>query len=809
MNLLKRGLFVFGLSLLFLATASTAQESELVLPELPDPVPVNDVVLEGLEIWSGEDIEGILRRTGLQTDQTYEQQELQQLVREGLERLHQEDLFSDIQVRYEDRQLIFELVEYPRITDVTFEGNESLSDEEIGEILVLGSGDPASDRAVNEATRQIEQFYSVQGYGQAQVNTTIEEVEEQTVEVIFSIEEGPQQTITSMEFEHVDDIGIFRTVQQAWNLRWRLPVNVGSPFSPQVLQQAVSEIENWYQERGHMEVQVVPSAEPDPDAEGMRVTFVIQAGPVYEMGNLTISGNEAIETSQLRQQVELTEGEVFDRALMEEGLQEMEFYYNDRGYADAEIFQPDRYEYNLDREDHVVNVDVNVQEGEPVIVERIDIRGNQLTYDKVIRREVLLEEGELLDGQQLRRTQRRLRQLGFFQQVEINVDPGSAPDRRVVRVRVREGPTGQLQFGGGYSSSVGFLGNFSVQKDNFSLWDPGSAFTGRGQSLQASAQVGADRSNYYLSWDDPWINDDVGDPTSPSPSFPISFGWSGFNQSYDREQNFSERRAGGALRSGIEFGVARANMIDAEYSFRRLEAFNIDEDSPERYKFEAECDGSCSDDSFDRQIGSVELGIQRDLRDSRRFPSEGYYIRLSGLVASSDVFGGNSDYYRPRLEGRQYQPIWGPLYTAVRTNFRTVDTWEQDPDAAIPVFDEFFLGGYRDIRGYEYRDLAVRDDSGSIIGGGRTAFYTNAELRFRMIEDGTMQLFTFYDLGNVYEESWEFDGSDLKTSAGVGMRVFTPIGPISISWAQRLNETYDGAGDRGESQVDFNIGSTF
>lgn len=817
----KRYLLVFfftvtGLGFSFVPTGGLlAQANQALVQDLPDTVPVEEIAFSGLDTWADEDLVELVRQNGLEVPRVYQREELQDQANVALQVLSREGYFSDVQVQYDQGVLRFEVVEYPSIGSLSFEGNDAIGEDQLQGVLLLSPGEPASSAELNRAERQLEEFYGVQGYGQASVKLQVSEPSDGSVDVTFEIDEGTRENITAMEFEHVDDISVPQTVREVWGLRWELPVNVGSPFSPQVIQQAVQGIESWYKDRGFMEVEVVPRSSPDPKGEGMRVVFEIRKGPMYRLGDVSLTGNDSIDEEELIQEVPLEQGDVFNRSRMEDGLQEIEKYYQDRGYAEAVVLEQDRYEFNLDREQQVVNVTANIKEGQPIMVERIDIRGNKRTYDKVIRREVLLEEGELLDGRDRRRTVRRLRRLGFFSNVELHVDPGSEPNTRVVRVEVEEGSTGQLQFGGGFSSSVGFIGNISVSKDNFSLWDPYHGFTGRAQSIQVQAEMGDERQNANISWDDPWFNDDLGDPNEPSPSIPISLGFSGFNQNFNRiNQDYEERRRGGSLRTGILFGDERENQVELEYSFRSIQGSDIGDEAPRNIRREA---GLIDDngnptgsdaESFTRKIGSLEPSIQRDVRDSTRFPTEGYFVR-AGVTYANEVLGGNSNYYLPAVRAQHFQPIVGPVFTALRFDYRTLDALGNEDD--IPVFEEFFLGGFRDLRGYDFRDIAIRDetDPEEITSGGKSQFFLNAELRFQLIEDNTLQLFGFYDVGNVYDDSWKIDPADLKSSTGVGARIVTPVGPITISWSQRLDETYEGADDAGESEVDFNIGGSF
>jgi outer membrane protein assembly factor BamA len=212
------------------------------------------------------------------------------------------------------------------------------------------------------------------------------------------------------------------------------------------------------------------------------------------------------------------------------------------------------------------------------------------------------------------------------------------------------------------------------------------------------------------------------------------------------------------------------------------------------------------DNQFERAINTLTLGVQRDRRDNRLFPTEGYYLRGSNRTAAKSL-GGDVNFYNPELDARSYIPFLGPTFWAGRFNYQTLDTW--DEESTLPSFEKFFLGGNRTVRGYDFRDILIYDSDGDRVSGGNTAFFANLEYRYKVMEQ-TMQLFAFTDVGAVYRDTWQLGTDRLKQSAGVGLRVRSPMGPINISWSRRLDNTAPGPpDDSGETQIDFNIGTGF
>jgi outer membrane protein insertion porin family len=798
-------LFVLGTTALGAQTVSNDTGSESV----NESVSLQNIRLEGIQVWSRSTIRTLLDDVGLREGMELSRSNFRNRVDQAIERFYGEGLFSDIRASLDGNTLVFEFEEHSRISNIVFRGNETFEQQTLMDVLLLQRNDPASEQSIQEARRQIREYYSSKGFGDVTVESKIEQAVSGRVVVIFEIDEGGRRSVGDIYLEYKDGKNPLFQIGRNWSIRWRLPLAEGDPYSPQRVDEVIRVIENWYQNRGYLDVSVQTRTRVLTRDRGLELTFVIDEGPVYYTGEFNLAGNTIFSDTELRPMIPLERGDVFSKRQLAVGLREIEQRYQDRGYANATVFDPANFRINKDEEDLRAHVDVRISEGQPFYVENIELRGNEVTYDKVIMREVTLEEGDLLDGQKKRNSLRRLRNLGYFKTVEMNVDPGSKENTKIVRIRVEERPTGELSFGGGFSSSTGFVGSLSISKNNFSLYDWSNGFTGRGQSLSLSASVGDERNNFNISWDDPWFNSNLDDPDEPSPEVPISVGWSAFNTSHERLEGFDEIRTGGALRLGREFGAALSNKVDIEYSFESIEVDNLDaagDDAPDRFEEEAERTGDT--DGFVREVGSLNLGLQRDRRDDSRFPSEGYFLRWSNEVAT-EYFGGNSDYYKPTLESRFYIPFWGGTFWAWRLNYKTIDTWadESGDNFPIPSFEEFFLGGHRDVRGYESNDIAIYDGNNKE-GGGSSAYYTNLELRYQLIQE-TMQMYLFGDAGQVSSRPWTVEATELKKSAGIGFRVRSPIGPINISWARRLDETFEGANDAGEVQLDFSIGTGF
>ncbi len=766
------------------------------------------IKFKGLRIWKDQDLRKVVNRVGLRAGETLPQPVFEHRVNMAVKKLQSEGLFSDIQVTRQGDKLVFKFFEYPRINNIKFNGNSELTDKQLNDVILLQRNDPASSYNINRARRELSTFYLMRGYEYASVETRVEKGPSGRAIVSFLINEGKQKVITGVYFDF-GEIDLMTRIHRKWGIGWKTPLREGVPYSGQSIQSGIAAIRQWYYSRGYMDVNIDAEAFHNKVEGGYDILYHIKEGPIYQFGKVKIKGNSVYGDTLLKNKIPLSSGAIYNHNKFHRGLQAIEDHYQAHGYVEASVMAPGRYRIKRDRKRNVIDVSINIKEGQPYYVERIEVHGNQKTYDRVIRREFRLHKGDLLEGVKLRNSKRRLRNLGFFKNVKINVAPGSKQNTKIIRVKVEEGRTGRLQFGGGYSSSSGLTGQLSIKKDNFSLYDYSRGFTGRGQSLETSLSFGQKKDNYRISWDDPWFNDDIDEINTKPPKTPISFGWTAFSQVFKREEDYDEIKQGGSLRFGREFGPALSNKVDVEYSFRKVEVDDLSEaggNAPEDYLSEARRN-SGDTDGFSREIGSFEIGLQRDRRDNRLFPTEGYYLRGSSEVAA-EIFGGNTNFYRPEFDFRGYLPFLGPSFWAFRFNYQTLASWKDESDTPIPSFEKFYLGGHRSVRGYDYRDIALYNKSGDELGGGKSAFFTNLELRMMLIEN-TMQIFLFGDLGNVYRKSWEISTSDAYSSTGFGFRIHSPIGPIILSWGKKLENTYPGADDKGEVRVEFTIGSGF
>jgi outer membrane protein insertion porin family len=480
-------------------------------------------------------------------------------------------------------------------------------------------------------------------------------------------------------------------------------------------------------------------------------------------------------------------GDRFNRAELLEDLQTIRTLYRDNGYANVEANPQTR----LDPERHEVDVVVPIVRGPLVYFERIEVRGNSKTRDKVLRREMEVEEGELFHETRLEKSRRRITALGYFERVDISTEQGSAPDKMIVYVEVTERPTGTFQVGAGFSSIENFIATAQVQQANL---------FGTGQSLSLQAQVSALRQLVDLRFYEPYFLDS---------KFGLSVDLYDQLRIFD---DFSQSSRGGALTLSYP-------LIDPEVSASLTYTLELDEVSTQT---QSTFLGTSSAVSVftrlplanlfnDGLTSSFRPALTYDSRDNRLFPTSGIYLRGSTELAHS-AFGSDNEFLRHKLVGRFYYPLGKGWVIKLNTEAGHVTSPSSD---GVPIFARFFLGGILDVRGFRFRSIGPRlpllsatdPNSRPIVNqaliGGNLEYFQNLELEMPIIEAVGVRGVIFTDAGNAWnleenycraaggnvrfeETSPCFDGlaslTRLRTSWGFGIRWFSPLGPLRFEW---------------------------
>jgi outer membrane protein insertion porin family len=462
-------------------------------------------------------------------------------------------------------------------------------------------------------------------------------------------------------------------------------------------------------------------------------------------------------------------GDLYSRKDVEEDLLLFSGAYGDQGYAFANI-NPAIKPYDEDRTADVTYV---IQKGSKVYIEKINVVGNTITRDKVIRREIMVKENTLYNETRLRQSQQRLQALGYFEEVNFATPRGSADDRIHLNITVKEKPTGTFSIGAGFSSVEKFIFTASITKDNF---------LGYGISGQFSTELSSKRQLFVLSFEDPYFLDSN-----------WILGLSGFRTA-NVFTDFDRNSFGGSLSLGHR--IFESSIFRFGYQIEDVEVTDFQTTVPAIFT-----------PNLSGLTSSASVSLQRDTRNNRIFPTMGMFNSVSAEFAG---LGGDNDFLRFSENFRYYRPIWKSLIG--KFNF-TIAQISSLNDLTVPLFERFFLGGVNSLRGFFLRSVGpaeqVPDDpqggDNRFVYGGNKMLQFNFELEFPIYEPAGFRFVTFVDAGNAFSEEEKFSLTKLRSNYGFGIRWNSPLGPLRFEWGLPFSP------NRGDDPIVFNftIGNFF
>lgn len=712
-----------------------------------------------------EDADEILGFAGLETGREYDPDRIARAVRQLLD----SGRFSRVQVAVEplgeDLRLRVNVRRRPRLSaPVEVIGNDRFNDDRIREWLELDPGDFVDEQILEARAMRLVREYEKAGFPDSRIDARVLPGPGNSARAEVTIEEGPRIKPQSVVVEGVHAIPASEIKRITGGKRWWNPFSWFGWFGPGVRDELETEsmrlaIRDLYLRRGYLDAEVTGPRVSD-DYKTLR--FTVTEGPLYQIGRMEVRGSEDFPPDRLERLLPPLVGQPASRENIEAGETALREHYGAHGYADTRLYAETA---PLPEAPDKVLVRYRIREGFPATVRRVEIRGNSRTRDKVVRRELLLKPGDKFNEMRVRRSERRLRNMGFFENVRSYDLPGPFPDQRDLVFDLEEKRTGQFMVGAGFSSTDRVLGFLELSQGNFDIanWP---YFTGGGQKMRLSLQAGERRNSFSIAFTEPWFMDR---------RLALSV------EAYRRERSYSEfddRRTGGSV--GLTRGVRGIGRVGLRYTLERVEMLDMLQrdyvfaDAPDRsFRFD--------DQDPDSLVHRLRINWSDDTRDRWFVPTRG---RLFSAFAG---VSGGADYtlYETGLSFRQYVPLLFGHVLSLKGRWETVESFDGD---FVPLVERLYIGGGRTLRGFEYRDVgpkvvnadpALSDDYRPI--GGQSMAAASAEYSVPVL--GTLRLAGFCDAGNAWENSFDFDPSDLAISAGVGVRIDIPGFPIRIDYA--------------------------
>jgi outer membrane protein insertion porin family len=689
-------------------------------------------------------------------------------IREDIQRIYRLGFFKDVQVDVEEFEgglrVTFIVVEEPYVRDITIAGAQAIKREEIEGKLALKPNSVLNRNQVRDSLDKIKQLYQEKGYYFAEAEAVYTEVSPEEIDLTIRITEGEKILIKRVTF-------VGNRAIEPWELKNVMETKEATLISfitgtgvyqRETLRNDLRRIEAFYQTRGFLRVEVgEPDVRVDQKAKGIFITVTVKEQDQYRVGRLQVAGDDLFGAEELKSLMRLQEGEIFDRSQLANDVLKLSDRYTERGYAFADVVPLT----NIDQERRLVNIDVQIDRGPQVRVGRVLIVGNEITRDKVIRREIRLSEGDLFDSSKLRRSRQRLGNLGFFEEVKLDTRRRPEEDLVDLEVRVKEQPTGAFTAGAGYSSTQSVIGTASIRQNNL---------FGRGQRLALTAALSSVSADFTLSFTEPYFLDSQ-----------FSLGLEVFNRRFDYD-SFDSRETGAGLRFSRPIGeYLRAGL---GYRYEDIDITDVSDDASQRIK-----------DLAGRSTSSVLTpSIAWDSRDNQLNPSRGFYHFLS-LDFAGGPLGAENQFYKAVGEANWYYPVVGDVVFSARGRVGYGDGWG---DKDLPLLERFFVGTQAvTIRGYRLEDVGPKDINGDAIGGN-SLILLSGQLRFPVTQG--LSLVGFIDAGNLYDKN-DFDPTILRVGIGAGIRFVTPLGPLALDWGFKLDRK---AGEK-PSEIHFNVGSLF
>jgi outer membrane protein insertion porin family len=670
-----------------------------------------------------------------------------------------DDVAADAATTPEGKIIIFILKEKALISEIVIKGNKAIERGDIEGVLGFKVRQSLNPEKVVASIAKIKALYDNKGYYNAEIKYEIQKEGEKDVRVIFNITESDRLYIKTISFKGNNaftnkELKNMMSVTE-WTI-FNFLTDSGLLKKDQITQD-ISKINAFYLNNGYINAKV-DEPEITHDRKWIYLTIPIVEGKQFKVGRVDITGDTLnLSRAALTEKLKINKTEFYDRAAIIKDIEYLTQACNDEGYAYADVSPLTTPQ----EKDQTVDVVYQIKKGHQVYFNKISITGNTKTRDKVIRRKLAIVEGELYNTTNLKKSYMELNRLRYFEEVNFQTEKGADETLTDVNIQVKEKPTGIFSIGAGYSAQEQAMLTASVSQQNL---------FGRGQTLSLKASFGSKTTMYELSFIEPWLFD-----------IPL---WSKFDvHNFTRTYDTYDLESRGF---GMLFGYPIWEYLTGYVGYR-LNSNNVRNIQPTAASYVRDQEGKM-------MTSTASVILTRDTTDDYVFPSKG-----SKNSASMDYAGGflqgDASFTRYGINSTWFFPL--PLDVVFGIRGRAGYLEERD-GKKVPVYERFYLGGINSLRGL--RNVGPIDAATGDVIGGMTMMNFNAEFIFTLIKNAGMKGVVFYDTGNAWESGYRFD--DMRQTAGVGIRWYSPIGPLRLEWGYVL----DRKPGESDSRFEFTIG---
>ena len=694
-----------------------------------------------------------------------------ELLNQDLRAIFKMGFFSDVQMEEKQtpqgKSITFVVVERPFVKRIDLKGNKELKYDDLKDQLTVKSYTILNLNTVNESLEKLMTFYQSKGFYNVQITYSITyEDKGQAGVVVYNIVEGKKVYIKTINFQgnkgfSEKQLKALMETNEKDYLYW---ITSSGVYKKELLEQDLEKLSSFYYNHGYLKAKV---GEPTVRHEGewLYIAIPIEEGQQYKMGQVGISGDLIQPKEKLMGSLAIAKEKFYNREVIRKDVMMLSDLYSFDGYAFVEISPQTKEDPSVPK----VDIVYEIKKGSKVYFERIDIVGNVKTRDRVIRREFKVAEKGLFDAKALRRSNELLHRLDFFDEINISTSPGSQEDRMNLKLEVKEKPTGSFSLGFGYSQIDQFMIMGQVAQRNL---------FGLGERLSFSGMLGFISSRYQLSFLEPRVFDSQ--LSFESTVYSMGFIYNQYTKdSYGTTQTFGYPFLGDYTRAYIT------------YTYDSAHVYNVQDGSALVIQSMA----------GQHSTSSVRFTLRRDSRDQIFNPTKGSINSASVEYAGGPLMGTNS-FTRYIVSSGWYFPFIGETTLFVNGKWGLVS---QNAGGDLPLYEKFYLGGINSIRGFKLWSIGPTDPATGQVIGGEQMVQFNFEYIFPMpvYAKAGLKGLVFFDAGNSFNGT--LDTGDLRKSVGLGVRWYSPMGPLRLEWGWNL------APRPGEnnSNWDFTMGTIF
>lgn len=733
--------------------------------------------------------EAILAKLVSQVGQVYSESQ----VTKDIQALYKMGFFVQIEVSKEVQNqtvsLEYKMIEKPTVSEIVFEGNVELKSDELETQSALKAFEILNNNKIKEAVSKLEKFYEDKGFYLVKIEPVIEDVKkDETVRIKFVITENDKVKVKKITFlgnKNLKDSFLKARLftQEAGFFTF---MSSSGSFKQEAFEKDIQVLKFMYWNLGYVQVKIDrPLVTVTPDKKSIYITYHIEEGEQYSVGEVDFAGDLLFPKSELSEAIKIKDNGIFAVDVMQKDIADLQAKYGDLGYAFANVIP--RYAFH--EKEKKVDLVFEFEKGNKVYFGTIIVTGNSRTRDKVVRRELKIREGELYHETRKRQSQENIQRLGFFEEVNFKTStPPEKPDELNIEIVVKERNTGQLQLTAGYGNVQGLSLGGSVQQNNF---------RGLGQTLGARIDATRNRQDYSISLTEPYLND-----TRWSAGFDV------FYIENKERINYDNRKTGGSFRFGHPIWGDNLRAF-VRYKLDKTELFANNNTDPDLFPL----------DTAKGITSSATVTLEYDTRNDRFSPSKGIYFDVS---YERTGLGGDLKYQEFASHLRVFYNLFWDV--VLRNNLTYLNL--QSLDASdVPFTERYQMGGAYTLRGYgsgtvgqrifsqnRYNLLTVNNPSlsdeekrrlSNLIFGGSKQVLFQSELQFPLIKEAGLTGVVFYDIGQA-EDNLTKD--KFLSDFGIGFRWLSPLGLLRFEWGWPLDRDDM---NRDAVNFEFSIGPPF